>query len=241
DRSLDGRLVGCTPDYAAVTKLEIAQGHFITDAELRDQLNVCVLASNVAEQLFLYEDPIGKSIYLSENQNFYRVVGVVKPRGATAAIGGSLDSQDFDNDVYVPLTTLRRRIGDMVVTRRSGSFEAELVELSQITLEVDKPEHVLQTAALINETLSHHQRLRDVVTVVPLELLEQAKTTRLMFMVFMGLIAAISLIVGGIGIMNIMLATVTERTREIGIRRALGAKRADIINQFLVETVVLSV
>src|SRR5690606_32641053 len=93
----------------------------------------------------------------------------------------------------------------------------------------------------IEHTLANHNEMNDVSVVVPLELLEQARTTRLMFMVFMGLIAAISLVVGGIGIMNIMLATVTERTREIGIRRALGAKRSDITRQFLIETVALSV
>jgi len=128
----------------------------------------------------------------------------------------------------------------MVITRRPGSFEGEVVELSQITLRVDKVENVLETAELVKATLERYHRDKDYGVTVPLELLEQAKTTRLMFIIFMGLIAAISLLVGGIGIMNIMLATVTERTREIGIRRALGAKRRDIVRQFLVETVALS-
>jgi putative ABC transport system permease protein len=100
---------------------------------------------------------------------------------------------------------------------------------------------VKKSATLIEETLVSHKRMEDIAVVVPLELLEQARTTQAMFMVFMGMIAAISLLVGGIGIMNIMLATVTERTREIGIRRALGAKRGDIVRQFLIETSVLSV
>jgi putative ABC transport system permease protein len=171
------------------------------------------------------------------------VVGVLKHRDPTAAIGGSLDAQDFSHDVYIPITTCRRRIGDVVVMRSSGSREGEILELNQITLRVDDVDNVLRTAALIEDTLAtpEHTKMRDVATIVPLELLEQARTTRLMFMVFMGLIAAISLVVGGIGIMNIMLATVTERTREIGIRRALGARRADIIRQFLIETVALSV
>lgn len=241
DRSVDGRLVGCTAEYADVTQLSLREGRFLEDADEQDALSHCVIAESVAERLFRYENPLGKSIYLSENQTFFKVVGVVAQRGPTAAIGGSLDSQDFSNDVYIPMSTLRKRIGDMVTTRRSGSFEAEIVELTQVTLQVDDVKNVLRTADLINETLRNHDRLRDVATVVPLELLEQARTTQLMFMVFMGLIAAISLLVGGIGIMNIMLATVTERTREIGIRRALGARRTDIIQQFLVETVALSV
>ena len=134
-----------------------------------------------------------------------------------------------------------QRIGDAIFIRRSGSFEGEDVQLNQITLRVDDIKHVLPTAEVVKTTLANHDAAADVAVVVPLELLEQAKTTRLMFMLLMGLIAAISLVVGGIGIMNIMLATVTERTREIGIRRALGARRGDIIRQFLVETIVLSV
>ncbi len=165
----------------------------------------------------------------------------MKPRESTAGIGGSLAAQDFTDDVYIPITTLWTRIGDIVVTRRSGSFEGEILELSQVTLRVDKVDNVLATADVVRNIISSKHRIADYAITVPLDLLEQAKTTRLMFIVFMGLIAAISLIVGGIGIMNIMLATVTERTREIGIRRALGAKRADITRQFLVETIVLSI
>ena len=110
-----------------------------------------------------------------------------------------------------------------------------------MTLRVDKVDNVLATADVVRNIIASKHRISDYAITVPLDLLEQAKTTRLMFIVFMGLIAAISLIVGGIGIMNIMLATVTERTREIGIRRALGAKRGDITRQFLVETIVLSI
>jgi putative ABC transport system permease protein len=238
-RMIDGRLVGCTPEYSEVNKLAMARGRFLQDADLRHQHNFCVLAAGTAERLFPFEDPIGRAIHVEEA--YYVVVGVTKPRMPSAGIGGSLAAQDFNNDVYIPITTLWSRIGDFVVTRRSGSMEGEIVELSQVTLRVDRVENVLETADLVKETLTRFRRHEDVGVTVPLELLEQARTTRLMFIVFMGLIAAISLVVGGIGIMNIMLATVTERTREIGIRRALGAKRADITRQFLVETVALSI
>src|SRR5690606_4198854 len=113
--------------------------------------------------------------------------------------------------------------------------------LSQITLRVNDVKRVLETSDLVKEMLRRHHAIEDYGVTIPLELLEQAKTTRMMFILFLGLIAAISLLVGGIGIMNIMLATVTERTREIGIRRALGAKRRDIVRQFLIETISLSV
>ena len=240
DRKLDGRLVGCTPEYAEVTRLELQSGHFITDAENFSGDTHCVIAAKVAERLFPYEDPIGQRIYMPENQGFYLVVGVLKPKGSTAAIGGSMAAQDFSNDVYIPIKTLQQRIGDTVMSFRSGSREGEIIELNQITLRVAEVSDVKRTAELVQDTLSSHDKMEDIAVVVPLELLEQARTTRAMFMLFMGMIAAISLLVGGIGIMNIMLATVTERTREIGIRRALGAKRRDIIRQFLVETSVLS-
>ena len=242
DRQVDGRLVGCTPEYAEVTRLVADRGRFISDADLNNRKDICVLAAKVAERLFPFEDPIGRRIYLAEHTDFYEIIGVLEHRNATAAIGGSFAAQDFSNDVYIPITTMQQRIGDTVITRGSGTFEGEIVELNQITLRIDGLDKVLPTATLVQATLeAAHEELQDVATVVPLELLEQAETTRLMFMVFMGLIAAISLVVGGIGIMNIMLATVTERTREIGIRRALGARRADITRQFLVETISLSV
>ncbi len=242
DNTIESRVVGCTPEYAEVTRLSIERGHFITDAEVKLQKNVCVLAAGVVEELFPFVDPLGRSIYLQEHEDYYLIVGIVEDRNPTAAIGGSMEAQDFAKDVYMPISTMRHRIGDTVVVRRSGSREGQTIQLNQITLRVDGIENVQRTAELVEEVLKkNHGKVQDVAVVVPLELLEQARRTRIMFMVFMGLIAAISLMVGGIGIMNIMLATVTERTREIGIRRALGARRSDIIRQFLVETIVLSI
>jgi len=241
NNSISGRLVGCTPEYADLNSLEIQpnRGHFISDIDVDNRINVCVLAAEVATTLFGFKNPVGQTIHVDDD--VYTVVGVLKPKAATAAIGGSMSGQAFDKDVYIPISTLWQRVGDFVVTVGGGSFSGEIVELNQVTLKVTDSKKVLNTAQLVRESLHGHDRMRDISVVVPLELLEQAKQTRFMFMVFMGLIAAISLLVGGIGIMNIMLATVTERTREIGIRRALGAKKQDIIRQFLVETIVLSV
>jgi len=245
-REIDGRLVGTTPHYMEMLHLEMDRGSFITDLDNRDAQPRCVLSAGMAERLFPSEDPLGKTIRIQGNQNDpgfpYEVIGVTKPRSATAAIGGSFAGQDFTYDVYIPIETLWTRMRDTVITRRGGNFEGEVVELSQMTLQVAEAKDVKETAEIILATLQGNSRREreDFHVVVPLELLEQARTTRIMFNVFMGLIAAISLLVGGIGIMNIMLATVTERTREIGIRRALGAKQGDIIRQFLVETVALS-
>ncbi len=198
-----------------------------------------MLANGTAARLFPLEDPLGKSVIIGDQA--YVVVGVMKHREATAGIGGSLAAQDFTRDIYIPLTTLWSRIGDLVQIRRAGSREGEIVELSQVTLQVGHSRDVEKTADLVRNTLKARHAKEDYAVVVPKELLEQAKRTRIMFMIFMGLIAAITLVVGGIGIMNIMLATVTERTREIGVRRALGARQSDIVQQFLIETMVLSV
>ncbi len=244
DHMVDGRLVGCTPGYADLNRLKLRNrgGRFITDIDNSSGATVCVLSSTVADRLFPFEDPIGKRIYVPESTDYYLVVGVLQHRTASAAIGGSLDSQDFSNDVYIPIKTLRGRIGDRIVTRRSGQFQVEEMELNQITLRVGGGEQKVRSTAKMIESLlePRHAQLGDAAVVVPLELLEQARNLRLMFLGIGVLIACISLIVGGIGIMNIMLASVTERTREIGVRRALGAKRSDITRQFLVETVVLS-
>ncbi len=238
NQEMEGRLVGCTPEYAEINKLKLARGHFLTTTECEAKKNYCVLANETAERLFRFANPIGKNVKVEES--FYQVVGVLEPRQATAAIGGSLDAQEFNTDIYIPIKTLWERMGDLTIIPQGSSQERTEIELSQITLQVASVNEVEATAKAVETILSARRPDGDYAITVPLELLEQARTTRLMFILFMGMIAAISLVVGGIGIMNIMLATVTERTREIGIRRALGAKRSDITRQFLVETVALS-
>lgn len=238
-RSLNSRLVGCTADYLEVNHLEMAQGRFLSEQDTATLKNVAVVASETAETLFPIENPIGQQIQLGNIK--FVVVGVTKNRTASAAVGGSLSGQDFNKDVYIPLATFRARIGDQIVQRGSGSFSAETVQLNQITLRVRERKDVIPTAEAVRESLQrNHKDKKDVSVVVPLELLKQADQLRTIFNVVLGSIAAISLVVGGIGIMNIMLATVTERTREIGVRRALGARQADITRQFLTETVVLA-
>jgi putative ABC transport system permease protein len=238
DRTADVRLVGCTPEYLEINHLTMERGRFITDRDQEMADNVAVIGSETARALFPYEDPIGRSIAI--DRKFYRIIGVTRSRTASAAIGGSLEALDYNYDVYIPLDTLRWRIGDLVITARSGSREGELVELSQITVTVNTLEEVDATADTIKALLERYHKTPDYAVTVPKELLEQARVLQMMFNVLLVLIAGIALLVGGIGIMNIMLATVTERTREIGIRRALGAKQRDIIQQFLSETVVLS-
>jgi putative ABC transport system permease protein len=238
-RKMEGRLIGTTPEYAEVTRLTVDRGRFLSDADLEKERNYCVLAAEVAMQLFPFGEPIGQEIMV--NDDFYEVVGIMRPRSPSAGIGGSLAAEVFSQDVYIPITTLWRREGDMIVSIKPGQFQREINQVTQVTIQVEDRDSVLPTAEVVRNTIQYAHTLPDFAVVVPLELLEQARTTQLMFIVFLGLIAAISLVVGGIGIMNIMLATVIERTREVGIRRALGAKKSDITRQFLAESVVLSV
>lgn len=241
DRVMNSRVVGCTADYLEMNHLEIEKARFLTDRDDHDMANVVVLASETAETLFPIDNPIGQSIQIGYQA--YRVVGVMRSRTASAAVGGSLSGQDFNKDVYLPLQTLQARLntGDVFMKFTSGARSSESVVYDQITLQVDHIDHVVRTAEVVRETMKlTHPIKSDFAVVVPLELLRQAEQLRNIFNIVLGSVAGISLLVGGIGIMNIMLATVTERTREIGIRRALGARRRDIIQQFIIETVVLS-
>jgi putative ABC transport system permease protein len=238
DKVADVRVVGCTSKYLDMNNLRMARGRFISDKDLERADNVCVIGHGTAAQLFPYEDPIGCEIQL--DKEFYVIIGQTAEKQASAGIGGSLAAQNFNQDIYIPLSTLRYRIGDLVITSRTGSREAELVQLSQITVTVRDLEEVDETADIIRALLQKFHEHVDYSITVPKELLQQAQVLQMMFNLLLVLIAGIALLVGGIGIMNIMLATVTERTREIGIRRALGAKQRDIVSQFLSETVVLS-
>jgi putative ABC transport system permease protein len=198
-------------------------------------LNVVVLGAGVAERLFPFEDPLGQTVRLGTH--FYVVVGVLGDRMATGGSGGSQAAEEFNNDVYIPIQTCKVRFGEKIYIRASGSRSGEQVELSQVTLTVADIDKVRPTGEVVRGLLDRHVK-NDWAVTVPLDRLEEAERAEERYLMLLVLIASISLLVGGIGIMNIMLATVTERTREIGIRRALGAKRRDITLQFLVEAMV---
>ena len=237
--SIEARVVGSTPDGLALTGRGLTAGRFIESVDLERFANVAVIGSDVAKELFPIHDPIGRSISIGDGQ-FFRIIGVAASRAPSAGVGTSLSSQDFNKDIYVPLSTDRVRFGELIIHLKQGSQSAEKIELSQITVSVGAMNLVRKTAKAIESMLQQTHQKQDYAVTVPLDLLEKAEATKRIFNLVLGSIASISLIVGGIGIMNIMLATVTERTREIGIRRALGAKQADITIQFLVETAVMS-
>ena len=238
ERALDARVVGTTHEYAEFNHLEVVKGRFLERFDDELYRNCAVLAHATAVALFPYVDPIGETINLGSDA--YTVVGVTSERAATALAGNSLTSQDYNRDVYIPLNTCRLRFGERILEMRSGRFSAEETELTQLTIQVNSIDEVTPTASVLLESYEPYHPKKDVQMAIPYELLEQARRSARQFTIILGTIASISLLVGGIGIMNIMLATVTERTREIGIRRALGAKRRDITQQFLIECVALS-
>lgn len=239
DRVLSPRVMATLPVYTEVTGREVhAGGRFITDLDEQRVANVCVLGYEVARYLFPARSALDEQVKIGAD--YYRVVGTISPR-----VRQSSDAPDAGvettSEVFIPLETGRKWYGNLQVKRRAGSMDMEEIELHELIIEVDVPENVSIVAEASREMLRRFHKDIDYEIVVPLELLERARETKRIFSIVLGSIAGISLLVGGIGIMNVMLATVTERTREIGIRRALGAKRRHIVTQFLVETIVLSV
>ena len=236
ESEIEGRIVGVNPDFLRMTNQRIAEGRFFTDTDLylpgqcgRDRRR------GRREALPLRRpgrpvDPHRRGPLLPDRR---RDDATRPPPPGT---GSSLAAQDFNKDVYIPLTTDRARFGEVLMNEKQGSFTAEKIELSQVTVTVDAMEDVKRTAEALDSLLRQFHPKKDYTITVPLELLEKAEATKRIFNLVLGSIASISLLVGGIGIMNIMLATVSERTREIGIRRALGARRRDIVEQFLIET-----
>ncbi len=237
-RMINARVLGTTPGFLKIKGIGVERGRFLAEDDLRRGTNVAVLGAGAVRRLFGFSDPLGETVLLGSNA--FRVVGVLRPRLA-AVVAGGVDNADLDQDIYIPLSTARQRFGELQVIIRAGGRDFERVELSEITLAVRDESLVSQTAEMARTLLKRrHPHTVDYEVQVPLELLRQAEREKRVWNLVLGSIAGISLLVGGIGIMNIMLATVTERTREIGIRRALGARRRDIIVQFLLETMVLS-
>jgi len=234
-QTLQLRVVGTTPEWFALVRRQVVAGRTLSQEDIEAFNPVCILTEHGARRLLATKSSLGESVKLG--RDFFEVVGIVASEAGT---GGGIQTPDQEVDVYIPINVLRQCFGEMVVQRSTGSSTRELVQLHQIIVEVKSIEHVETTAAAIERMLKRFHKKADYQIRVPLALLRQAEETKRTFNIVLGSIAGISLLVGGIGIMNIMLASVTERTREIGIRRAVGARRKQIVGQFLVETLVLS-
>ena len=229
------RIVGTTEAWFDVVSRPVIAGRTLTDEDDRKSSPVCVLTESGARKLLVKRNTIGQTVQISTV--LFTVVGIVK----NAESQGGMQMPDTAADAYVPMKTSLERFGGVEVHRSGSSFSMERVELSQIIVEMKSDEAVRPGMRAIQSLLAAFHKKVDYKIDVPLALLEEAAATKRRFNAVLGSIAAISLLVGGIGIMNIMLASVTERTQEIGIRRAIGARRHHIVVQFLVETCVLSI
>ncbi len=232
------RIVGTTESLPQVKEMQI-HGRFFSANDVEMATNVIVVGQRIASEIFGFDDPLGQTLLVGDDA--YRVIGVVGNRDSGSSRTLSNDTNDQNSDLYVPISSAQSRMGIVQRLVETGSRQYVRIELSEITIEFPNPSQVRPFASIIRTILSQsHAGKKDYEVQVPLELLNQAEREKRLWNLVLGSIAGISLLVGGIGIMNIMLATVTERTREIGIRRAIGAKRRHIIMQFLMETTVLS-
>ena len=219
EQSVQTNLEGTTPDSASLRNWKIQEGRYLWDRDIKDSRKVCVLGSVLAKKLFPSESPVGQSIILENTP--YSVIGVLERKGKVLNV-------DYDNRMIIPLTTAQQRY-----STRNG--------LDAIVIASQSPDQVPELVSKVHRTLLHSHGIENFHVWSQEEYLEQRQKILFAFHILMGSLAIISLIVGGIGIMNIMLAAVYDRIREIGIRKAVGAKHHDILGQFLAESVLISV
>ncbi|MCA9432487.1 MAG: ABC transporter permease, partial [Candidatus Omnitrophica bacterium] len=231
---VDAVAFGTVPWFPEVARVQLERGIWFHELHMKPPKAVCVLGAALVQKLFEYRDPLGRTIRIGGSR--FRVIGVLEP---ITNIDGP-DAQKMDNGAFIPLTAVLQHFGDRNIKQGQGSLDIEKVELHQILVRARTLDSVLGVADGIRAMLEQFHKKVDYEIEAPLALLKEARAAAAQDRIQYGAIAAISLLVGAIGIMNIMLASVTERTREIGIRRAIGARKRQIVSQFLIETVVLS-
>jgi putative ABC transport system permease protein len=231
---LDVGVVATEPDYLNLTRSSMKQGRFLSLADQEKYGLIAVLGTNAARKIFGFDDPMNQTVRI--HKNHYRVVGILDNAAAVKDAGGD----DINNQVFIPLASARALNGDMAQQISSGQTETTNIELDGIGLQLTDSDLVPQVAARLENYFEQTHKQKDYQFMVPFELLRQKAATQRIFTVVMASIAGLSLLIGGIGIMNIMLANVYDRRKEIGTRRALGARRAEILWQFVTEAATLT-
>jgi len=222
-------LVGTTPEYMDLLNLDVVEGRFLHATDFDEKQPVTVITDFLKRELFPLEPAVGKR--LKVQSAWFTVVGVVRVPEGTSNMGG-FEIPSMERDVYLPLSAMETRF----------PHESQRSPLQSIIVQAENEDQVRAMAVAIERILARrHRNTADFDVIVPVELLKQSQQTQRIFNIVMGAIASISLLVGGIGIMNIMLSNVLERTREIGVRRAVGATRRNVVSQFLLEAMLLSV
>jgi putative ABC transport system permease protein len=229
NKRLEPTVMGVQPEYFEALHVEVARGRTLSDVDESTIASVCVIGPGLYHSLGGLGDPLGKLIRVGDEP--FEIVGILS--------GREVGSERLN--VLLPHRTAVEKFGLLQARIGSGSMEAFRVEVSRVVLRCLDHESVLPAAAVVEHVLERMHSSQDYAIQVPMRLLEQAERTQQVFQIVMVLIAGISLVVGGIGIANIMFAGVLERTREIGIRRALGARKGDVLTQFLMETILIAV
>jgi putative ABC transport system permease protein len=231
---MDLAVIATEPAYLALTRSAVSRGRFLTELDMEGRARVAVLGTDAARKIFGYDEPLGQSVKVGKE--FYRVVGILDNAAAIKDAGGD----DINNQVFVPLATAQAIYGDTSVQSSAGSSEVTQIQLDAIGLRLSDSALVPAAAGRLENYLAQTHKQKDYQFLVPYELIQQKAATQRIFTIVMASIAGLSLLIGGIGIMNIMLANVYDRRKEIGTRRALGARRRDILSQFVLEASALT-
>ncbi|MHB1458685.1 MAG: ABC transporter permease [Armatimonadota bacterium] len=252
EKPVQAKVVGTTPGYEIATRATVERGRFLSAEDVSNGLPVCVLGAAAKRELFGFDDPLGKSVKIGKR--IFRIVGLMEPKEIGAAKAMSA-LRDLNSDIYIPITisisdfqmysqqaipaNMQNIIG--MIRKMLSRQSIGNAEITEVIVQVESDLATIPTEGIIRSVLDRsHKGIRDYEIIIPAELLKQSQQTQAIFNIVMAAIASISLLVGGIGIMNIMLATVTQRTREIGIRRCIGATKWDIIRQFMLEAMVIT-
>ena len=244
---LNNKVIGTTPAYPLVYNSKILLGKFLKKFHLSEYANVCVIGFGIKQKLFKSENPLNKEIKIGDQ--WFQVIGVMAPKDTYISSENSLN-HNFNDDIYVPITTMLSKMRSNTENRSNGinnstgsQEHVNIVDRSsvdQITVKVINVGQLKEAAYLINKILElRHYGVKDYSIILPEEILSQKQKTQRTFNIVMSAIAGISLLVGGIGIMNIMLANMLERTKEIGLRRAVGATKSDVLFQFISEALAI--
>jgi putative ABC transport system permease protein len=233
-RELDVTVLATEPEYLLLTRSQMLTGRFLSVEDTTSYAQVAVLGMQAARKIFGFENPMGDTVKVG--QDYYRVVGILDNAAAVKDAGGD----DINNQVFIPLATARALNGDVSRQASSGQSEMTNIQLDAIALQLESSDQIPPVAARLENYFEQTHKEKDYQFLVPFDLLRQKEATQRIFTVVMASIAGVSLLIGGIGIMNIMLANVYDRRKEIGTRRALGARRGDIMLQFVTEAATLT-
>jgi putative ABC transport system permease protein len=228
EQSFQGQIVGVLPSYDDILRLTVEHGRFLAPTDEQTQARSCVLGGQLARRLFGFRNPVGEGVRLG--QHYYQVVGVLSDQGSNPGGGNTFAWRDVNQTAFVPFSTL---------SQRPLAFEPDQ-PADELWLQIAEGDRAEQLGRLLERVLARNHPASDYTVVIPRELLAQRYRTQRTFSIVVGSIGALALLIGGIGIMNIMLASVIERTHEIGIRRTVGATQRDVALQFLMEALIMT-